>query len=211
MRKQVLSPDVLQSVLQALSRQGLGKRTRSDLYAHRSLLDCRKTQLKAAGSSIDPGLLPGLNELWRAHTGAHTGNPTRTSPPLPPWNIVKISARGDAISLLCYPEFEDIGHPALAASLVLRLDPASGGAGPTEPAPARLSEYRDRANPPVMHRKELFVAPDYPHAQLFRALSAAEEAAGLLQNAHLVGHRLQWEQRLQAAGYRVDGHRLLRS
>ena len=202
----------LHSALQALRHQGLGKRTRSDLYAHRGLLACCESQPKVAGSSIDPGLLTALDELWRAHTS--TSAPT--TPPLPLWNIVKISARGDAVSLLCYPEFDDVGHPALAASLVLRLVPApdeaktTQQASPTELASARLTEYRGRANTPVLHRKELFVAPDYPHAKLFRALSAAEVAAGLLQNAHLVGYRLQWEQRLQAAGYRVDGHRLLR-
>ena len=200
----------LRGALQALRHQGLGKRTRSDLYAHRTLLASCTTRLKAAAASIDPSLLTELDELWRAHTGTPTG------PALPPWNIVKVSARGDALSLLCYPEFDDVGHPALAASLVLYLDPAPGEtkttqqASPAALASARLTEYRGRANTPVLHRKELFVAPDYPHAKLFRALSAAEEAAGLLHRAHLVGYRLQWEQRLHAAGYRVDGHRLLR-
>jgi len=204
--------EVLRSTLQALRHQGLGKRTRSDLYAHRTLLACCDTRLKASSSSIDPSLLPELDELWRAHTRT----PTRTSPALPLWNIVKISARGDVLSLLCYPEFDDVGHPALAASLVLRLAPAPGEAETTQPASpaalatARLTEYRGRTNTPVLHRKELFVTPDYPGAELFRALSAAEEAAGLLQRAHLVGYQLQWEQRLHAAGYRVDGHRLLR-
>lgn len=206
MRNQVLSPEVLQSALQALRHRGLGKRTRSDLYAHRGLLASCTTRLKASAASIDPSLLTALDELWRAHTST----PTRTDPELPLWNIVKTSARGDAVSLLCYPEFDDVGHPALAGSLVLRLVPAPDEASPTELASARLTEFRGRANTPVLHRKELFVAPDYAHAKLFRALSAAEEAAGLLQNAHLVGYRLQWEQRLHAAGYRVDGHRLVR-
>jgi hypothetical protein len=44
----------------------------------------------------------------------------------------------------------------------------------------RRDDYRGRANPPVLHRKETFLPPDHPLHPKFAKLTRAEEAAGLL-------------------------------
>ena len=183
----------LTMLLSSLTRAGLGKRTRSDLYAHRSLVDIY-------AANICPELPTRLDLLWRDQTPAGLGA----------WNILRISARADACAQLCYPRFDDTGHPALAASLKTNFSDTDDPRGTdnrrsTEPS---FTDYRERSNPPVLHRKELLVAPDYPHASAFSALTQAELAAGLLHQAHTVGYRRQWEARLSAAGLAVHGHQL---
>jgi len=179
--------EYLSKLLSTLAQEGLGKRTRSDLYSHRSLVDIY-------AADICPDLLAELDALWlrRAPAGIDT------------WNILRISARADACALLCYTSFDDVGHPALTASLKLNLgdtdNPRSSG--------PRFSDYRGRSNPPILHRKELLVAPDHPLAETFSTLTQAELAAGLLNQAHTVGYRRQWEDRLGAAGLAVQGHTL---
>lgn len=177
----------LSQILDSLTREGVGKRTRSDLYAHRSLVDIY-------AADMCPELLSQLDALWR-----------RWAPGgLDAWNILRLSARADSCALLCYPSFDDAGHPALTASLKLTLrDPESQlGIDP------RFSDYREHSNPPILHRKELFVAPDHPLARTFSELTQAELAAGMLDQAHTVGYRRQWEARLTAAGLAVQGHQL---
>ncbi|MCA1755180.1 MAG: hypothetical protein LC641_10865 [Spirochaeta sp.] len=183
----------LPKLLSALTRAGLGKRTRSDLYAHRSLVDIY-------AADICPELLNRLDLLWRGWAPAG----------IDPWNILRISARADACAQLCYPRFDDTGHPAIAASLKTNFsdtDTPSGTVTPSRTEPS-FTDYRGRNNPPILHRKELLVAPAYPHAGAFSALTQAELAAGLLHHAHTVGYRRQWEARLSAAGLAVQGHQL---
>ncbi len=56
--------------------------------------------------------------------------------------------------------------------------------------------YSNTENPFIVHRKETFVTPDYPHYQQFAALTRQEEALGLLDNPRAIGTRLAWEERL---------------
>jgi len=41
-------------------------------------------------------------------------------------------------------------------------------------------DYRNSDNPPILHRKELFLHPEHPRFAEYSQLSLAEEAAGLL-------------------------------
>ena len=72
-------------------------------------------------------------------------------------------------------------------------------------------EYEGRENPPVLHRKECFVAGDYSLRPLFASLTSAEEAAGLLDNAAGIGTRQAWEARLAALKCVIEGHHLQRA
>lgn len=111
-------------------------------------------------------------------------------------DLVKISEFGRAVSFLRYPEFDTDPHPALRSSLRVYLPRAK----------YELREYGD-ANPFILHRKELFVASDYPGRERFELLSRAEEQAGLL-GGHDIGTREGWQRRLETKGLQVVGHTL---
>jgi hypothetical protein len=70
-----------------------------------------------------------------------------------------------------------------------------------------IRDYSASANPPILHRKETFVASDYPHYEKFRALTEAEEKADLLSQTN-IGSRETWNQLLKLRGYAVTGHAL---
>lgn len=114
-----------------------------------------------------------------------------------PWNVVRVAK--DAVSFLLYEDFDTAAFPALLSST--KVDLKSGEVAETN--------YRDRRNPPVLHRKELLLAPDDPRLPRFRALTAAAEEHGLFCEAHRIGTRAAWEARLSEAGLVVKGHALL--
>jgi len=103
------------------------------------------------------------------------------------------------ISHLSYPAFDDDPHPALAQSLSVHLQTFR----------VRSRDYSNAGNPPVLHRKETFLAADHPLRAKFARLTAAEEAKGLLDEANRIGTRNQWEQILSQKGLSLRGHRLL--
>ena len=84
--------------------------------------------------------------------------------------LVKLNRIERKVSYLSYPEFDRDPHPALAISL--RADLRSFD--------VRQRDFRASSNPPVLHRKETFVAEDYPGRTKFARLTAQEERAGLL-------------------------------
>jgi DNA phosphorothioation-associated putative methyltransferase len=74
----------------------------------------------------------------------------------------------------------------------------------------RRDDYRDRANPPILHRKETFLPPDHPARARFATLTRAEERAGLLDETSKIGFRLNWEQILAKKGVSIRGHKVVR-
>lgn len=117
----------------------------------------------------------------------------------PEYNLVKFHRDQPRISFLCYPAFFDEPHPALAASIVIQL--VTGN--------VRRDDYANRANPPILHRKETFLPPGHPKSEPFAALTAAEEAAGLLTDTSHIGFRLNWERLLSSRGWHFHGHQLM--
>jgi hypothetical protein len=51
---------------------------------------------------------------------------------------------------------------------------------------------------------------DHPLYARFARLSEQEEKHGLLDDAATIGTRLGWQGRLQARGFTIRGHRLMR-
>ncbi|OZV72169.1 hypothetical protein CA850_32610 [Micromonospora echinospora] len=116
-------------------------------------------------------------------------------------NIIKLSRTGPKVSYLSYPQFDQDPHPTLATSVradLRRLD-------------VKYTDFRESANPPVLHRKETFVADDYPQREKFARLTRQEEKAGLLEASSSIGTQEGWRIRLVNAGYRLQGHRLVRT
>jgi DNA phosphorothioation-associated putative methyltransferase len=116
-------------------------------------------------------------------------------------NIVKLAWDKPKVSYLSYPTFDKDPHPALAISTVVSLRDAS----------VSVRDFRDRENPPILHRKEEFVGQGYPDREKFARLTRQEERWGLLDQAHVIGTRRAWEQRLAEVGAHLRGHRLVRA
>ena len=96
--------------------------------------------------------------------------------------IVKFNLRQPKISYLFYPNFDTEAHPALQTSIQINL----------ETGEVKYLDYSNSENPPVLHRKETFVAPDYPHYHKFAQLTRSEEKWGLLDNTSVIGTRAGW-------------------
>lgn len=115
------------------------------------------------------------------------------------YNVVKISSDGRAISFLSYEDFEDDPHPALLYSVRVYLPRAE----------YTIRNYSNSDNPPILHRKELFLDPFHPHYREFRQLSEEEEQLGLLGGTD-IGNRAGWLAILAEYGVTIENHRVMR-
>ena len=116
------------------------------------------------------------------------------------FNVVKFRTDEPRLSFLSYPLFWDVAHPSLEEAVAIDL--CSGR--------ALRTTYRDSLNPPILHRKELLIAPNHPRSSEYAALSAAEEQAGLYSNSSVIGFQINWERLLKAHALRIEGHSLVR-
>jgi DNA phosphorothioation-associated putative methyltransferase len=112
------------------------------------------------------------------------------------FNIIKFRTDAPRLSFLSYPMFFDEPHPALERGIAIDLSTGKTYA----------TDYRDSLNPPILHRKELFLEAGHPRASEFAALSRAEEAAGLYQQTATIGFRLNWKRLLDEHGVEFEGH-----
>lgn len=120
---------------------------------------------------------------------------------VPGSNILKLSRRDRRVSYLSYPTFDKDAHPALAESLRIDLQTFS----------MKHRGYQLSENPPILHRKEMFVPLGYPKRETFERLTTAEERNGLLDHGGHIGNRRQWLELLNQRGLEIRGHRLMRS
>jgi DNA phosphorothioation-associated putative methyltransferase len=115
-------------------------------------------------------------------------------------NLIKIHRRSGKLSYLVYPAFDTDPHPDLLRCVRLCLRSRQ----------ITCYDDSDSANPPVLHRKECFLAADHPLRSKFARLTAQEEAHGLLDDPAGIGTRDGWVQRLTERGWALRGHRLMR-
>jgi hypothetical protein len=71
-------------------------------------------------------------------------------------------------------------------------------------------DYSASENPPILHRKDTFLAADHPLYEKFARLTQPEERHGLLDETLTIGTRAGWEARLAESVFRLAGHRLMR-
>jgi DNA phosphorothioation-associated putative methyltransferase len=116
-------------------------------------------------------------------------------------NIIKLHRSEPKVSYLSYPKFEDDPHPALVSAVSVHLQTF------------RVEErkYHDYKNPPILHRKEMFLAPDHPLRDKFARLTRFEEQKGLYEDSSRIGNRDGWIAALSAKGLCLKGHRLMRA
>ena len=113
--------------------------------------------------------------------------------------LVKFGRHRSRVSYLVYPDFDRVGHPALAEAFISDL--------------ARLElhhrDYRRASSPPILHRKELLVADCHPRRRRFARLTAREETLGLLTPGRPIGTRDQWHALLRARSVSIRGHQVV--
>lgn len=114
-----------------------------------------------------------------------------------PITLIKFNTAEPKVSYLYYPDFDQNPHPALNRSIQVEVNSKT----------YQTRHYGE--NPPILHRKETFVAADYPLYSIFTAFTQAEEKLGLLANSRYIGHLSQWEEKLRQHGVRIVGHRLI--
>jgi DNA phosphorothioation-associated putative methyltransferase len=105
------------------------------------------------------------------------------------YDLIKISLEGKKLSFLRYPDFEEMPHPELAYSVRVYLPTATYA----------IKDFRDSANPPILHRKETFLDPLHPRYSEYSQLSAREESLGLI-GRNDIGTRDGWFAVLQEKG-----------
>ncbi len=116
------------------------------------------------------------------------------------FNVVKfVGDPPKCVSLLAYEEFDANPFPALLESWTIDFR--------AERSTHR--SYRSSRNPPILHRKELLLAPDDPRREVFAQLTEELECLGLFDKANIIGFRKQWEKRLAKAGVVIRDHRVV--
>ena len=115
-------------------------------------------------------------------------------------NIIKLHRFSGKVSYLAYPDFDKDPHPALLRSVKLNLRSRD----------LDCYDYSESDNPPILHRKETFLAPEAPLREKFAKLTRQEERHGLLEEASTIGTRNGWNARLAELGFTLRGHRLVR-
>jgi DNA phosphorothioation-associated putative methyltransferase len=116
-------------------------------------------------------------------------------------NIIKFHTDKPCISYLYYPDFETIAHPSLHWAMLIDLRDLS----------LRFRDYSQQENPPILHRKETFIAPNHPLYPKFAKFTKSEEKAGLYNETKTIGNRQGWERRLEACGVQIKNHRIIRT
>jgi DNA phosphorothioation-associated putative methyltransferase len=116
------------------------------------------------------------------------------------FTLIKFSLESPSISYLFYPDFDTDPHPALQSSTQVNLTTGE----------VTHRNYINTENPPILHRKETFLTPDYPNYQKFAQLTRQQEALGLLDNSRTIGTQKAWEARLASYGVTIQDHRVVR-
>lgn len=114
--------------------------------------------------------------------------------------VVKLHREKPQVSYLSYPTFDRDPHPALSTVVVARLQALK----------LTYRDFRGSDNPPILHRKEAFVATGYPDREKFERLTQQEEKYDLLSSP-TIGTRRGWEEALRDRALKMRGHRLQRS
>ena len=113
-------------------------------------------------------------------------------------NVFKLNFRTKKISWLVYENFDFDPFPRLLASWTFAIDPYD------KPS---FRNYRASLNPPILHRKELLVAPTHPQRNSWAELTTVAESLGLFDDTTAIGFQLNWLKIIEAKGYRLLGDR----
>lgn len=152
----------------------VGKRVADHLYAHVAALSSWPPTLRA--------LVDHAESLAQLVAGEH-------------FNVVKIHASGEQLSLLSYETFDEAPFPTLTKSWRISLH--------TDGVVYR--DYTQSRNPPILHRKEALLPPTDPRIERWAELTRSAEALGLFDDTSRIGFREQWAEHIAIKGYALIG------
>ncbi|MFC5496290.1 DNA phosphorothioation-associated putative methyltransferase [Caenimonas terrae] len=134
------------------------------------------------------------NEAWRAliEQGLATLQPDARGKV----NVAKVSKSTRRLSFLEYSNFDSEPFPVLRAAWTSQDASNSNFA---------FRSYAQALNPPILHRKELLVAPDHPYRKAWAQITEIAEGLGLFDDTRTIGFRLNWERLIEGRGYRLVG------
>lgn len=112
--------------------------------------------------------------------------------------LVKFHNDSPTVSYLSYADFDRVAHPELRSAYVVHLNTLE----------IIYRDYSEHSSPPILHRKETFVAADHPLRARFAKLTAAEVKAGLYRDPSRIGTRRAWDELLADRRVQLIGHRL---
>ena len=117
------------------------------------------------------------------------------------WNLFKFSKKEFKLSFLNYPEFYKDSYPVLTSAVTVDLKKLEH----------RVTSYLKSDNPPILHRKELFISPEHENYKLFCEITEEGERAGLYENTRTIGFKRTWEALITKKGFYLLNGRLIRS
>lgn len=117
----------------------------------------------------------------------------------PEGNIIKFPYDKKSISYHNYPEFDKNPHPELKS--VTKVDLLN--------LKIIDKDYSTRSNPPILHRKELFIDRSDKNYQKFLKLTKQEEEAGLYEDTSRIGTKKYWEELLVKKNFEIKNHKLV--
>ena len=114
------------------------------------------------------------------------------------WHVLKLYKRDFKLTLLSYPTFFEDPYPPLKKSYTVDLEKLS----------VREANYSASENPPILHRRETFLARNHPQIDYLNLFTQEGEAIGLYQNTRTIGFKQSWERLIKRTGYYLDdeGH-----
>ncbi|OON62699.1 hypothetical protein B0920_04450 [Massilia sp. KIM] len=160
--------------MQEALQGAVGKRVADHLYGHLAVLGSWPEALRER--------IEQASTLARVSSGQH-------------FNVVKMHALGEQLSLLAYDDFDEAPFPTLSKSWRVNLATAT----------VVFRDYTDSGNPPILHRKELLLAPDDPRIPGYAALTQTAEGLGLFDEPSRIGFREQWLALIDSRGYALRG------
>jgi len=110
------------------------------------------------------------------------------------WQVLKLYKRDFKLTLLSYPTFFEYPYPPLNKSYTVDLEKLS----------VREANYGASDNPPILHRREAFLASEHPQIDFFSAFTQEGEAIGLYQNTRIIGFQKSWERLIKRKGYYLN-------
>ena len=117
-----------------------------------------------------------------------------------PWNIVKFFKNNFKFSLLHYPSFLEDPYPSLHSSNTIDLGKGT----------VRSSNFQKSENPPILHRKELFVLPSHPNFEKYKKITFEGEQAGLYENPRKIGFKKSWHKVIKGKNYKLENNKLVK-
>jgi len=115
------------------------------------------------------------------------------------FNLVRLHKSLEHLSLLNYPLFDEQPFPEIKESW--RFDVTTND--------VLYRSFENSVNPPILHRKELFLSKHHPERNKLEALTRSAEEIGLFDQPARIGYRNQWYQLIAENGYELQDYEFI--